>query len=167
MERMSIHAVRVARKPTSPLYRRGITRYHTTPIYSHTSVHPSIHPLIHPSIKSTPLPFPSHFNFQVPNLPSSPLLHPSIHFTCHPDSPLSNHPLPPSSIKPHIYTSHGKFRQEEHETRVRYHAHDLAVYCTGRCADPRAPDQRSQNEGPFFRPGLSLMVVRRDKIHYT
>jgi hypothetical protein len=160
MERMSMHAVRVARKPTSPLYRRGITRYHTTPIYSHTSVHPSIHP-IHPP----PFPFPLHLPSSNPSLFT--FLHPSIHFTCHPDSPLSNHPLPPSSIKPHIYTSHGKFRQEEHETRVRYHAHDLAVYCTGRCADPRAPDQRSQNEGPFFRPGLSLMVVRRDKIHYT
>jgi hypothetical protein len=155
-----MHAVRVARKPTSPLYRRGITRYHTTPIYSHTSVHPSIHP-IHPP----PFPFPLHLPSSNPSLFT--FLHPSIHFTCHPDSPLSNHPLPPSSIKPHIYTSHGKFRQEEHETRVRYHAHDLAVYCTGRCADPRAPDQRSQNEGPFFRPGLSLMVVRRDKIHYT
>jgi hypothetical protein len=155
-----MHAVRVARKPTSPLYRRGITRYHTTPIYSHTSVHPSIHQ-IHPP----PFPFPLHLPSSNPSLFT--FLHPSIHFTCHPDSPLSNHPLPPSFIKPHIYTSHGKFRQEEHETRVRYHAHDLAVYCTGRCADPRAPDQRSQNEGPFFRPGLSLMVVRRDKIHYT
>jgi hypothetical protein len=133
MERMSMHAVRVARKPTSPLYRRGITRYHTTPIYSHTSVHPSIHP-IHPP----PFPFPLHLPSSNPSLFT--FLHPSIHFTCHPDSPLSNHPLPPSSIKPHIYTSHGKFRQEEHETRVRYHAHDLAVYCTGRCADPRAPD---------------------------